>query len=29
MEALGGSGFTSLSLDQKEELWAAVKRSDG
>ena len=29
MEALGGSGFVAMSLDQKEELWAAVKRSDG
>jgi ATP diphosphatase len=29
MESLGGSAFVELSLDQKEELWAAVKRSDG
>ncbi len=29
MEALAGAGFSAMTLDQKERLWASVKRSDG
>jgi ATP diphosphatase len=28
MEAIAGDAFAALDLDQKEELWAAVKRAD-
>ena len=29
MEAKGGAAFASLSLDEKEALWQAVKRRGG